>query len=310
MFTAVQSNFPDEYTYPVLPDVTNQGSVGACVAYSLRAIIEALNYKETGIDIKYSSAFIYGNRYPGDYTGEGMYPREALKNLLADGVCSLDRMPTCYNYPWCYDFIKANRQIQDVAKPARIASYVRAYNTDALLSLGYDLEVIEKHLFAVSLAQPVGVDDLATAHQSSGNRQLNGVRIGYPLDPLHLIELSLFAVSGGELPLREQALDHIFEPTDLFLLKPVSLHLGFDAICSHLCVLGIIAFKLADNAVLKLKDACNDFIQEVTVVADDQRSAVETGGQELLKPVGSLYIKVVGRLVQEQKIRTLKQQLS
>lgn len=132
MFVPVQRSFPHEFTCSHLPDVYNQGGIGSCVAFTLAEILESVRYKETGNKVRISPGFIYGNRYSGDYTGEGMMPNQALSALRKDGAPSYERMSVNMPYPVCYEIIKNNPTLKEIGKPQRIASYIRLNNNDEI----------------------------------------------------------------------------------------------------------------------------------------------------------------------------------
>jgi len=65
--------------------VKNQGNINSCVAHSLSTIKEIQEYYETGKNLIFSVGWIYGYRVDNQFKGEGMYPREALNNLVKYG---------------------------------------------------------------------------------------------------------------------------------------------------------------------------------------------------------------------------------
>lgn len=77
-------DIPSKHICP-LQTVKDQGSVGACVAFSLSSVIESLMYKDRGYAIPISPGYIYLNMGPDDYKGYGRYPREVLKRLQKVG---------------------------------------------------------------------------------------------------------------------------------------------------------------------------------------------------------------------------------
>lgn len=117
--------YPEEYR-PQPTKIYNQGNVGACVAFALATIKEYQERKERGVYTQYSFNFIYGNRADTDYQGEGMYPREALKQLQKYGVCKHDEMPGIWNYPAQKKLFTP--EIYKSALPQRVATYA-AVNT-------------------------------------------------------------------------------------------------------------------------------------------------------------------------------------
>lgn len=137
--TAVKKAFPAEYTYPYLvPEPYDQGDVGACVAFALKAIKEMQEYKERQRFTKFSAAYIYGARGPEDYKGEGMIPREALSILLKRGDCREDEFPGIYPYPICAQ--KITPEMNKNALPQRIKTYTAIHTVEeaktALMELG------------------------------------------------------------------------------------------------------------------------------------------------------------------------------
>lgn len=112
--------YPKEYM-PELLKIKNQGSVGACVAFALSTIKEYQEYKERGVYQEYSPAFIYNNRAPEHYQGEGMYPREALKQLQKDGVCRYNSLPGIKHYPQQKNLLTPN--VFRDALPQKVKTY-------------------------------------------------------------------------------------------------------------------------------------------------------------------------------------------
>ena len=130
MIAKAPAQIPESFCLPNLPEIYDQNGYGMCCAFATASIKEWQEYKERGARVRYSPGFIYANRKDGDYTGEGMQPREGLKNLCSDGVCSFDDMPTMGDYPTCYAYLSQHPEVRPKATPQKIASYVRAY-TDA-----------------------------------------------------------------------------------------------------------------------------------------------------------------------------------
>lgn len=65
--------------------VKDQGKVNSCVAHSVATIKEIQEYYENKSKLTFSVGWAYGYRVGNQYRGEGMYPREALNNLIKYG---------------------------------------------------------------------------------------------------------------------------------------------------------------------------------------------------------------------------------
>lgn len=137
----VRAEFPPEFVCQNLPDIYDQNGYGMCVAFSVAAIKEAQEFKERGRKVRYSPAFIYGNRAPEDYQGEGMIPREALRSVYRYGVVENEKLPGMGHYPECRDMVKnMNPVIFSTGVEQKINTYMRLNTVDevktALMDLG------------------------------------------------------------------------------------------------------------------------------------------------------------------------------
>ncbi|MGE5371978.1 MAG: C1 family peptidase [Solirubrobacterales bacterium] len=137
--TSVKRVFPAQYINPnLIPEPYDQGESEACVAYSLKAVKEMQEYRERGKFTAFSAAYIYGARAPNDYQGEGMVPRQALKELRKRGDCRDELFPGIYPYPECAR--KITPLMDQDAAPQRIKTFAALQTVDeiktALLELG------------------------------------------------------------------------------------------------------------------------------------------------------------------------------
>lgn len=135
----VRTSFPPEYTVPTLiPRPYDQGEIGACVAFALKAIKEMQELAERQVFSSFSAAYIYGARDEDDYKGEGMIPREALDILRHRGTCLEELFPGIYPYPVCAS--KITPEMDRDAKAQRIQTYTAIYTIEeaktALMELG------------------------------------------------------------------------------------------------------------------------------------------------------------------------------
>lgn len=91
---------PQSYKTSFQPPYAKQVA-GNCVAQTLANIMEVIYYKKLGIHEDFSVGFIYGNRKPNQYKGEGMYGYMACGNLCEDG----DVKSVVYDNPSEMDWI-------------------------------------------------------------------------------------------------------------------------------------------------------------------------------------------------------------
>lgn len=124
---ACAADIPKEYKLPFVMPVLDQGNVGSCVAH---AICTAYGYGEMQLGLKekgtdYSRGYLYGNRDDDQYQGEGMMPREALKNLHNYGDVLFEDFP--YNMPYKYICAKIHdigrSKLAKLAEQNKIESY-------------------------------------------------------------------------------------------------------------------------------------------------------------------------------------------
>lgn len=80
------------------------------------------------MDDDHSSAFIYSNRSPEDYQGEGMYPRQALNTLLNYGMCLHSTFPDLGTYSILKSKVTNDMKIE--AKYHKIKGYAQIYTNE------------------------------------------------------------------------------------------------------------------------------------------------------------------------------------
>lgn len=141
MVAMAEAPLPETYLCNSMK-VLNQGSVGSCVAH---ACATAMGYgeKKSGMTTAhdFSRGFIYGNRKVTDYQGEGMYIRQALKQLNHCGDCEYEDFPYNETYPNVKKKIDNDKEnLYAKAEPFKIVNYFRCYSNDevkrALLNQG------------------------------------------------------------------------------------------------------------------------------------------------------------------------------
>lgn len=123
----VQITFPKEYISAVT-DVFNQGSIGSCVAHSCATALAQSEEVQAKYHNIFSRGYIYGNRRDTDYQGEGMYIREALKNLNHCGDVLYNDFPYNFVYPRVKNLIKKDSTaLSEKAAEHKVLEYSRCY---------------------------------------------------------------------------------------------------------------------------------------------------------------------------------------
>lgn len=135
-------DLPATYINPLAKDikVLDQGMSSMCVACSLVYLRWLCEYTQSNNRKEFSPAFIYGNRDPFGYNGEGMMLREALSSLKKSGTCFYDQFPGFYDVETAKTLF--NQQKEDLlikAKPYRISSYYRVDGIDNIKAGVYKL---------------------------------------------------------------------------------------------------------------------------------------------------------------------------
>lgn len=122
-------DLPEEFLVKGMT-ILNQGTIGSCVAH---ACATSMGYGElkTGkvVAHDFSRGYIYGNRNEDDYQGEGMYIRQALKQLNHCGDCELIDFPYNETYPQVK--LRIQQRKEELAKKAesfKILNYFRCYS--------------------------------------------------------------------------------------------------------------------------------------------------------------------------------------
>lgn len=133
--------FPDTFCLDYNGEIKNQGEVGSCVAHSLSYTREITEMIQTKENKKFSVGFIYANRGPLQWQGEGMIPREALSQLRDYGDVLHDDFPQNLIYPEASNLLNVNKDtLLTKAYPNRISAYYLISSTEevktALLTLG------------------------------------------------------------------------------------------------------------------------------------------------------------------------------
>ena len=123
---------PDEYIALNTP-ILNQGSVGSCVAHAIATMLAQGDLVVFGDAYEYSRGFIYGNREPEQYQGEGMRTNEALKQVNHYGDCVYEDFPYNEKYDVVKQLIASNKEaLYLLAEPYKLNSYYRCNNNNEI----------------------------------------------------------------------------------------------------------------------------------------------------------------------------------
>lgn len=112
--------------------VKNQGSVNSCVAHSVSTIKEVQEFYETKKKLQFSVGWVYGYRVGTQYKGEGMYPREALNNVVKYGDVLSKDFPENIEYGQNLLKLISSRKTKclSLGKNYRCKAYARVTSTN------------------------------------------------------------------------------------------------------------------------------------------------------------------------------------
>ena len=121
--------FPIRYSLE-MGKIKNQGAINSCVAHSAAEIAEYFNKQQEIITSEMSVGFIYGTRY--NYTGEGMYLRDALKTLKEIGICDNEQFPYNKEVPEIISLLKEKKEDIVGEEENRISTYFSVKTIDEI----------------------------------------------------------------------------------------------------------------------------------------------------------------------------------
>lgn len=127
---------PEKFQLLFLPKVKDQGSVNSCVAHVAAEIEEYYEGFQCNDTDKLSPGFIYGTRY--EYTGPGMYCRDALKTLKDKGICKQSKFTYNIEVPEIIEKLNAANITLKDTEHCRISSYYRCKTAENIKSAIYN----------------------------------------------------------------------------------------------------------------------------------------------------------------------------
>ena len=142
-----------------------------------------------------------------------------------------------------------------------------------------------------------------------GKREVDPLALGRHLDRHDLLEQLDPALHLRRLGrLVAEPVDEHLDARDFLVLLALRLAQPLEHRVALLDVLAVVADVVGQLAQVEIGDARDDRVEEVAVVRDED-DRVRIGAEILLEPVARLEIEVVGRLVEQQQVRTAEQQL-
>ena len=137
-FPTCATAYPTAYMLEKMP-IKNQQTVNSCVAHACATIKEIQEFYETGRKQEFSTGWIYGYRTNNQYRGEGMYPKEAMTNLLNIGNVFASDFPENFEYNDIQGLIVARKtHCLSKAKQYKIKSYARVTSSNGVKAALYN----------------------------------------------------------------------------------------------------------------------------------------------------------------------------
>ena len=127
-----EADLPKSFSLETVP-VKNQGFISSCVAHALASVIEWHYQRQHQTYEEFSTDFIYGIREDGDYIGDGMVIRQALKNLQKYGDVPYSECPGNHKYKEAMENVTERMDdLVKLAHPHCISAYFKIRNADEL----------------------------------------------------------------------------------------------------------------------------------------------------------------------------------
>ena len=153
------------------------------------------------------------------------------------------------------------------------------------------------------------LEDRAAALRACRKREVDPLPFGRHLDRDDLLEQLDAALDlRGLGRLVAEPVDEHLHARDFFVLLLLRLPQPLEHRVALLDVLAVVADVVRQLAQVQVGDARDDRVEEVAIVRDED-DGVRIRAEILLEPVARFEIEVIGRLVEQQQVRTAEQQL-
>jgi len=135
--------------------IRDQKNTNMCGAFTLSSMQQKYHFEQTNENREFSKAFLYGNRFDArEYTGEGVYAREIIKDAKDSGICFMEDFPLVGTTQECIDgFLALDESVKTYAKQHRLETYYRLDNLNKQ-SLVDTLVTFNKPLMFAMLIYP------------------------------------------------------------------------------------------------------------------------------------------------------------
>ena len=121
-----------EYKIPEerMPQVLDQGEVGACVANACCSVLSVLNYAETGHWVDFSTGWFYGHHRSAYSNGYGMITGTAVDMCRKHGSVPETMFQEYEEMPEMKKLVAERPDLEAYAEPYRIKSFVKINYAD------------------------------------------------------------------------------------------------------------------------------------------------------------------------------------
>ena len=236
---------------------------------------------------------------------DGLKHGEALVQLLSLVLCEIAYLHIMANLEVA---VKGNLA-HDTLHQGRFALTVLADKGHLLATLDGQVNMVENHM-SIFLPHLVADDGIVTRAQTGRELQVHGGIVHLVnLDRNNLLQLLDFLLNLHSLRgLIAETLNEVLHLSHLLLLVFVCPQLLFTAFLTQHDILVVLHLVVDDAATRYFQRAVRHIVDKGTVVTDQHHSTCRLG-KELLQPLDGFYVEMVRRLVKQQHVGTLQQNL-
>ena len=200
--------------------------------------------------------------------------------------------------------------LHDTAHEGTLPFPVLPDEGNLVAALDHQVDIREDTLVAKGLADALHLHGIVARAWGGWEAQTDSGGIDLiDLDQLELLKHTHTALHLVGLGVRAlEALDEVGRLGDELLLLLVGLHLLLAALGTQALVLGVVHLIVVEAAHRDLEGTRGDVVDEGAVVADDD-DCLPRLDEEVFKPLDRLNVEVVRRLVEEEDVGLLQEEL-